>query len=367
MIQHNRKTAASLFENISPIGTYSDTFRENRKNDTTRLSTGTLSLDIALNGGLANELYILAAETSTGKSAYMMSMAQKLAKSGVMVLYYALEMGRDELVARGISTISHIHHLADENARQFTTGDILYWQYDSTISVFCKLPYEAYEPYAAEYFTKYGENLHIIESTLDGLTIGQIANASEMLKEKNPDKPIVVFVDYMQLTKGDPDDRSQSDRKGRIDAIVTTLKVLASQVGMPVLTMSSVARTSYGSKIGTDSFKESGDTEYTGGVLWGWNWRGVTDAKKDEDKDREKARCEKRGYRIMMLDIMKYRNGARDTNVYYKYFPAYNYFEEITKEEADNLMKESAEKKQPEDADTNSAKKKPKTGKTYAG
>ena len=57
----------------------------------------------------------------------------------------------------------------------------------------------------------------------------------------------------------------------------------------------------------------------------------------------------------------------RDTNVYYKYFPAYNYFEEISKEDADKIMKESSEKKQSEDADTNSAKKKPKTGKTYAG
>ena len=366
MIQH-RQTAASFIESISPIGTYSDTFRENRKNDTTRLSTGTLSLDIALNGGLANELYILAAETSTGKSAYMMSMAQKLAENGTIVLYYALEMGRDELVARGISTISHIHHLADENARQFTTGDILYWQYDSTIKVFTKLPYEAYEPYTAEYFTKYGENLYIIESTLDGLTIGQIAGASAVLKEQHPDKPIVVFVDYMQLTKGDPDDRSQSDRKGKIDAIVTTLKVLASQVGMPVLTMSSVARTSYGSKIGTDSFKESGDTEYTGGVLFGWNWVGVTDAKKVEDQDKEKARCEKRGFRIMMLDIMKYRNGARNMAIYYKYYPAYNYFKEISKEEADKIMKESAEKKQSTDANASSAKKKPKTGKTFAG
>ena len=366
MIQ-NKLTTKSLIDSIAPIGEYSNTFRENRKNDTTRLSTGTDSLDIALNGGLANELYILASETSTGKSAYMMSMAQKLAENGTIVLYYALEMGRDELVARGISTISHIHHLADKNAKQFTTGDILYWQYDSTIKVFTKLPYEAYEPYTAEYFTKYGENLYIIESTLDGLTIGQIAGASAVLKEQHPDKPIVVFVDYMQLTKGDPDDRSQSDRKGKIDAIVTTLKVLASQVGMPVLTMSSVARTSYGSKIGTDSFKESGDTEYTGGVLFGWNWVGVTDAKKVEDQDKEKARCEKRGFRIIMLDIMKYRNGARNMAIYYKYYPAYNYFKEISKEEADKIMKESAEKKQSTDANASSAKKKPKTGKTFAG
>lgn len=365
MIQH-RQTAASLIESISPIGTYSDTFRENRKNDTKRLSTGTLSLDIALNGGLANELYILAAETSTGKSAYMMSMAQNLAENGTMVLYYALEMGRDELIARGISTISHSHHLADESAKRYTTGDILHWQYDPKAG-FTKLPYKAYEPYAAEYFTKYGENLYIIESTLDGLTIGQIAGTSAVLKEQHPDKPIVVFVDYMQLTKGDPDDRSQSDRKGKIDAIVTTLKVLASQVGMPVLTMSSVARTSYGSKIGTDSFKESGDTEYTGGVLLGWNWIGVTDAKKVEDQDKEKARCEKRGFRIMMLDIMKYRNGARNMAIYYKYYPAYNYFEEISKEDADKIMKESPEKKQTKDTDSNSAKKRPKTGKTYAG
>lgn len=316
-----------LMKTVKPMSEYAPTFVAHCKECGPRISTGLLAFDKALNGGLANELYIMGAETSTGKSAFLMSIAQKVAEAGTDVLYFALEMGRDEFVARGISAISFEHHRKEDQVRQLTAANILYWTYDEALKDFSKMSFSMYEAYSEEYFKRYGSHLHIIESGLNGLTVKDIANVSAMFK-KQTGKPVVVFVDYLQIIKADPEDRTQSDRKTKTDVSVTTLKTLASQIGMPVVTISSISRSNYQGKIGTAAFKESGDTEYTGGVLIGWNWSGVTDQKDDQKVEEEKKACKERGYRKMALDVLKYRNSERDSSVHLKYYPAYNFFEE---------------------------------------
>lgn len=316
-----------LVAGVQPMSKYKDSFISHCKEFGARISTGILAFDKALNGGLANELYIMAAETSTGKSAFLMSIAQKVAESGTDVLYFALEMGRDEFIARGISSISFEHHRKDEQQRKVTAANVLYWTYDEYINDFSKMDYSMYESYSDEYFNRYGSHLHIIESGLSGLTVKDIANISALFKKKSSNQ-VAVFVDYMQIIKADPDDRTQSDRKTKTDVVVTTLKTLASQIGMPVIALSSIGRTAYNGKISTASFKESGDTEYTGGVLIGWNWDGVTNQSQEDQRDEEKRLCKERGYRKMVLDVLKYRNSERDTSVRLKYYPAFNYFEE---------------------------------------
>lgn len=318
-----------ILDTLQPIAAYKNTFISHCKESRPRISTGILSFDKILNGGLADELYILGAETSTGKSALLMSIAQNVAEFGIDVLYFALEMGRDEFIARGISAISFEKHQQHCRNKCVTTANILYWTYDDVLKNFSKMPLSQYEHYTDEYFRRYGCHLHIIESGLAGLTVKEIANTAAMYK-KSTGKPVVVCVDYLQIIKGDPKDRSQTDRKTKMDACVTTLKTLASQVGMPVLTVSSVGRNNYNDKINTSSFKESGDVEYTGGVLLGWDWIGVTDVKRSnlDEIDKEKAACKQRGYRKMRLSVLKYRNSERDNDVMIKYYPAYNYFVE---------------------------------------
>lgn len=322
-----RQHIDELVNSLRPMGAYKDVFVSHCKEFVPRISTGILAFDRALNGGLANELYILGAETSTGKSAFLMSVAQKVAEGGTDVLYFALEMGTDEFVARGISAISFEHHRKNEEEAKVNASNILYWTYDENLKEFSKISLSAYERYVEEYFERYGSNLHIIESGISGLTVKDIANISAMFKQRSGHS-VAVFIDYMQIIKPDPDDRTQSDRKTKTDVVVTTLKTLASQIGMPVVTISSVGRTSYNGRISTASFKESGDTEYTGGVLIGWNWDGVTNQGNEDEREKEKQACRERGYRRMILDILKYRNSERDCSLHLKYYPAYSYFEE---------------------------------------
>lgn len=327
MDEERRLHKEKLMAMIQPIGSYKSTFIEHCQENRERISTGILAFDKALNGGLADELYIMGAETSTGKSAFLMSIAQCVAEAGTDVLYFALEMGKDEFVARAISSISYAHHRKAESNRLITAGNVLYWTYDTHLNNFTRIAYSQYEEYSEEYFNRYGTHLHIIEGGINNLTVKDIANMAALFK-KNSGKPVVVFVDYLQIIRADPEDRSQSDRKTKTDVAVTTLKSLASQIGMPVVTISSISRSNYNGRISSAAFKESGDTEYTGGVLIGWNWSGVTDQDKEEERDKEKTACKERGFRKMSLEVLKYRNSERDSSVHLKYYPAYNYFEE---------------------------------------
>ena len=325
MSVENKKNADELLSTVKPIGSYRQIFTAHCNDPGERISTGLLDIDRMLNGGLSDELYIAAAETSTGKSSMMMAIAENIAKDGTDVLYFALEMSRNEFIARGVSSISFRHWVRDNSCRKFTAAEILYWDYDDRTHFFEKLPYQAYEAYVDEYFAAYGEHMHIIEGGTNGLTVKDIANIAAIWKAKTKRKPVVI-VDYLQLIRPDPSDRAQADRKTKMDIAVTTLKTLASQIGMPVMTISSISRSKYRGKVDTSSFKESGDTEYTGGVLIGWNWLGVTDEKEEELIQAEKAACKQRGYRRMSFAILKNRNSARDTAAVLRYYPAYSYF-----------------------------------------
>lgn len=324
----DRKTA------IIPMSDYAATFAAHCMEERPRISSGFESFDIALNGGFSSDLYIMAAETSTGKSAIMMTLAQNMAAAGIDVLYFALEMSRDEFVARGISALSYQAYREDCTPSKtsvfpcFTAGDVLYNRYDPVGRKFTKVPFHQYRPYADQYFSLYGDHLHIIESGMHGWIAKDIANTVFLWKKEHPASTVAVFVDYLQNIRADPEERSQQDRKTKTDVCVNTLKTLASQLSIPVITISSVSRSSYKGKIGTESFKESGDTEYTAGILLGWNWLGVTDERDQSRISSEKAACSERGFRRMELDILKYRNSARDQSVLLNYYPQYNFFVE---------------------------------------
>ena len=67
------------------------------------ISTGFKRLDTELCGGLFEGLYIIGGISSLGKSAFALQMADNIAGSGRDVMFFALEMSTDELIARSIS------------------------------------------------------------------------------------------------------------------------------------------------------------------------------------------------------------------------------------------------------------------------
>ena len=71
------------------------------------IPTGFPGLDRLLDGGLYPGLYILGAITSLGKTTFTLQLCDQIAAAGHDVLFYSLEMARQELTAKSISRITY--------------------------------------------------------------------------------------------------------------------------------------------------------------------------------------------------------------------------------------------------------------------
>lgn len=334
-----------LINKIRPIGSYVDGFITEYKDEKPRLSTGFLSLDKRLNGGLFPELYLLNAETSTGKSAISMTIAQNMARDGkAYVLYFALEMSRDEFIARGTSAISW--ETTQDKTKAVTASDILYYHYDERNDAFTWLPYSRYGEYLDEYRKRYEKSLYIIERpqirefTDSKIVSGSaIAKLTKQFREVHSDKPLAVFVDYLQILEGE-----DTDRKTKTDKNILDLKELCTQQKIPVFVISSIGRSGYRQGADLGSAKESGDLEYTAGIALGWDWVGVTDAVKHgmnkEEIEKRKANDREIGNRLMNMTLLKNRNSERDTQDPLVYYPQYNYFRQLEHRDINRVPEE---------------------------
>lgn len=318
--EERKKAEIESGQGLYPVEDYKELFIKHRTADTQRISTGYHSLDLALNGGFNNELYILSAETSIGKSAITACLAQNIAASGIDVLYYALEMSRDEFIARGASMISK------ECGNPIPYGEIINYKWDEKLQEFTKLDFATYEPYLNEYIKRYGQHLYFIEGGFNGKTAKEIADTAEQFKKDHNINQLVIVIDYLQRLKADPEDRAQRDAMSITSAAVQILGNLASQNRNTVIAISSISNSQQGQEVTTAAGKYSGDISYTGGILLGWNWKGYTDTTKKETKEETAERAKDLGYREMYLGLLKNRSGERDSKLTLHYYPAYNYF-----------------------------------------
>ena len=314
---HELVTGSFLY----PVGEYEELFKQHMTAQRQRISTGFIDLDKVLYGGLMNELYILSADTSIGKSAISVYIAQNIAASGIDVLYYALEMSRDEFIARGTSMISR-----EENKNPIPYGEILNFMWDDSAKEFYRRSYTDYEKYAKEYFRRYRKHLYFIEGGFHGKTALEIAETAEAFKKEHHIDQLVIVVDYLQRLRADPNDRSQRDAMSITSAAVQVLGNLASQRHNTVIAISSISNSQKGQPVTDAAGKYSGDIRYTGGILLGWNWRGYSDVSNEDEREKTAQTCKERGYREMYLKVLKQRSGERDYKQTLFYYPAYNYF-----------------------------------------
>lgn len=179
------------------------------------VSTGLKSLDRMLNGLQKENLIILAARPSVGKSSLAINIAQHAATANkIGVAFFSLEMGRESVVDRMISA----------------QGDIDNWRI-STGNL------------APEDFEKYG------------IAAGELAEASIFIDD-TPGIPVLemrtkarrlqleqdinlIVVDYLQLVRGR---RNLESRVQEVSEISQSLKNLARELKVPVLAVSQLSR-----------------------------------------------------------------------------------------------------------------------------
>lgn len=101
----NAKGTTTIAETLSEL---SKTIEDNAAGRTQGTVTGFDVLDVNGGGLHPNTLAIIAAETSQGKTALAVSMALNMARHGVPVIFYSMEMTGKELTARMVAITARI-------------------------------------------------------------------------------------------------------------------------------------------------------------------------------------------------------------------------------------------------------------------
>lgn len=219
-LSQKRKTTVflELSEVISEVKEKTERNRD-KKGGVTGLRTGFSNLDHITNGLQPEELIILAARPSMGKSAFAMNLALNVAKrnndgqAGVAI--FSLEMSNEQLVSRMLSAEANI-----ENTK-IKTGSLTSreWQFlEGGMQSLSRLP--------------------IVFDDSSSVTVADIRAKCRKLSQEG--KLDFVVIDYLQLIKGD--DSRSGNRQEEVAKISRGLKQMARELKVPILALSQLSR-----------------------------------------------------------------------------------------------------------------------------
>ena len=186
------------------------------KQSITGLSTGLRDLDKKINGLNKSNLIFIAARPGMGKTSLALNMAQNVAKtSGKTVAIFSLEMSREELAMRLIAAESYV------DLKKLTTGRL-----------------------SEEDWVKIG----LASSALSATDIrvddnSSITVAAINAKCRRIENLGLIVIDYLQLmTSAGYESSRGENRVNVVSDISRALKVMAKELGVPVVCLSQLNR-----------------------------------------------------------------------------------------------------------------------------
>ena len=297
-------------------------FIESNALDTPCIKTGFEVFDAEMDGGLYPGLYILGAISSMGKTSFMLQLADQISAEKYDVLYFTLEMGAHELIAKSLSRYTYIE--ANKNA-----DNSVYTRTITNVKKRAEMTMQQrvnYDKALDEYYLNVSNNLWYFESIGD-IGIKEIAARIKTHVEITGRVPLL-FIDYLQIMK--PINETWTEKRNT-DKAVLELRKLAREYNTTIFIISSLNRSSYKGDISMDAFKESGAIEYGSDVLLGLQPRGMAAGsyKKDEKNNIELVEDTKsREIRELELKVLKNRTGRTGQRINFEYNAKFNYFEE---------------------------------------
>lgn len=316
----------STLETMSGVQVYLKQFNR-QKYDIVR--SGFKGLDKNLGGGFRSGLYIIGAVTSLGKTSFMLQVCDQIARRGRDVLFFSLEMGIYELIAKSISRMTY--EMCKSTKRGIdqakTANDVLLNNGTLNNDISSELINDAMRNY---YNT--AANIWIM-SPEESSNVKKIGDRIRRHIEERKSLPVVI-IDYLQILGLET---SMSDKQ-RTDINIFELKKISGKFQIPVIAISSLNRDGYSYPVNITSYKETGAIEYGSDCLLGMQYEGMDMIDGENDKKRElrvRSLCEKNetiakngGAIRIQIKILKNRNGSRGGAINYLYVPKYNYFEE---------------------------------------
>ena len=201
-----------LNETISSIES-----KKNNKDGITGIPSGFSGLDSLTSGWQKSDLVIIAARPGMGKTAFTLSLVRNAAVDhNIPVALFSLEMSSVQLVSRLISAESEL------DASKINKGLL-----------------ENYELEQLKHKTKLISNAPIFIDDTPGLSIFELRTKCRKLKMQHDIQMIVI--DYLQLLTSDSN-KSTFNREQEISYISRSLKNLAKELDVPIITPSQLSR-----------------------------------------------------------------------------------------------------------------------------
>jgi replicative DNA helicase len=189
----------------------------NRVGDVTGIATGFAELDKITAGFQRNDLIIVGARPSMGKTAFALNIAQNVAtKTGENVAIFSLEMGAEQLVMRMLCAEGNI------DAQRLRTGTLTEEDWGKLTMAMGSL-----------------SNAGIFVDDTPGVRVQEIRSKCRRLKQEQGGLGMIM-IDYLQLILGSG--RSGENRQQEVSEISRSLKQLARELEVPVIALSQLSR-----------------------------------------------------------------------------------------------------------------------------
>lgn len=226
-----------------------------RNENTAKPQTGFSAIDIELNGGLHNGLYMIGAIPSLGKTTFMLQIADYLAMSGKDVIFFSLEQSRFELASKSIAREIGISEFDRTGNATLTSVDIRQGKRKNEVI-------QAVQ----QYTKKIGNHLNIVTGNF-AVTVQYIKNYVTAYVKRNKVTPIVI-VDYLQIIQPEKNMRFFGTRE-MTDYNLTELKKFQADNNLIMFVISALNRENYLLPLDFKSFRETSGIEYTADFVSG--------------------------------------------------------------------------------------------------
>ena len=250
-------------------------------------------------------LYVIGATPAAGKTTFCWQLLNQLANEGETCIYCTYEMSRLELYSKSLAR----ELFKRDPTTKLTAAQIRKGGTSAEL-----------KGIVAEFATT-KLNFNVFE--LQDETIDDLINLLRPLCTDKTKAP-VVCLDYLQIV---PINR-ESTKLG-IDEAVRKLKKFERDTNTTFIVISSFNRTNYAQSVSFESFKESGNIEYTADVVWALQLNVMNEIKGSElisETRRKIDEAKKQQPRQIHLKCLKNRQGT-NYDCFFEYHSAHDYFE----------------------------------------
>ena len=257
--------------------------------------TGLSFFDTLLGGGVIRQtLLLLLAAPGTGKTTLCQQIAEEMAIHGKPVIYINLEMAREQMIAKAISS------RAARNGAQISALKVMQgyrWTEDERAAILA-----AAEEYRARVMPNLTYNPEGVGSDLDAIKTF-LRRAGDRAKAAGQEAPAVVL-DYLHLISS----RGGLDTQELIKQSVTTLKDYAVDYDTFVIGIVATNRESNrGGRITMESGRDSSNLEYTADYQLSLNYYAIDQGEVKPTDIEEIAKLQQAKWRQMIIRVLKGR------------------------------------------------------------